>query len=190
VEPLLSCSIPARWFWVAWTSTSNLGMESIPISTSRCPDLWADGREYGSFLGKMLTHHSPCSLVATPSPKPAGGYRVARRDLRRLHPLREIVQQLLCRGLMSMDLLQTFFSHRVQPLHQQVTTMWMYSGTSCPNHPFSEELGDMEINSRIHRVFAPGADSNSGVGPAPLRAGVDSIWVSPLGPILDYLCQL
>jgi hypothetical protein len=69
-------------------------------------------------------------------------------------------------------------------------TMWMYQGPSCPNRPFSEELGGAEINTQIHRVLAPEADLNPGASPTPLREGVDSTWVSPLGPILGFLCQL
>jgi hypothetical protein len=28
-------------------------------------------------------------------------------------------------------------------------TMWMYLGLSCLDHPFSAELDDMEVNTRI-----------------------------------------
>jgi hypothetical protein len=28
-------------------------------------------------------------------------------------------------------------------------TMWMYLGPSCPDHPFSVELGDTENNTQI-----------------------------------------
>jgi hypothetical protein len=52
--------------------------------------------------------------------------------------------------------------------------MWMYPRPSSSDCPFSEELGDVEINTRIHRVLAPWVDSNSWAGPAPLREGVDS----------------
>jgi hypothetical protein len=48
---------------------------------------------------------------------------------------------------MDVDFLWTFFSHRVQPLHQRATTMWMYLWPSCLDHAFSEELGDVEINT-------------------------------------------
>jgi hypothetical protein len=49
---------------------------------------------------------------------------------------------------MGADLMRTFFNHCVQPLHQRVTTMWLsYPGLSCLDCPFSEELGDMEINN-------------------------------------------
>jgi hypothetical protein len=47
------------------------------------------------------------------------------------------------------DLLQTFFSHHVQLLHQQEMTMWVYPGPSCPDRPFIVELGDTEINTRV-----------------------------------------
>jgi hypothetical protein len=48
---------------------------------------------------------------------------------------------------MGVDLLQTFFSHCVQPLCQQEMTMWMYPGPSCPDRPFSAELCDTKINT-------------------------------------------
>jgi hypothetical protein len=48
---------------------------------------------------------------------------------------------------MGTDLLRTFFSYRVQPLRQRVMTMWLYQGPCCPDYPFSEELGDTEINT-------------------------------------------
>jgi hypothetical protein len=50
----------------------------------------------------------------------------------------------------------------------------MYPRPSCPNYSFFEELGDTEINTQIHRFLAHGADLNRGVGPAPLREGVDT----------------
>jgi hypothetical protein len=50
---------------------------------------------------------------------------------------------------MGAALLQTFFSRRVQPLRWRGMTVWIYPGPSCPDHPFSIELGDMEINTRI-----------------------------------------
>jgi hypothetical protein len=56
--------------------------------------------------------------------------------------------------------------------------MWMYPRPSCPDHPFSEELGDAKINIWIHKVLVHGADLNVGVDPAPLREGVDSTRVS------------
>jgi hypothetical protein len=83
-------------------------------------------------------------------------------------PLCEVVQQLLHNGLMGLDLLWTFLSHRVQPLRQLGMTMWMYMEPSCPNRPLSEELGDTEINTWIHRVLAHGAVLSLGTSPVPL----------------------
>jgi hypothetical protein len=63
-------------------------------------------------------HHSSCSQVAAPSPNPTGGIDgVAHRDLHRLQPLCDIIQQLLRGGLTGAGPLQTFFSYRVQLLH-------------------------------------------------------------------------
>jgi hypothetical protein len=56
------------------------------------------------------------------------GYGVAKRDLCKLQPLREVIEQLLHLGLTHADLLRNFFS-------RWVTTMWMYSGPSCPDCP-------------------------------------------------------
>jgi hypothetical protein len=121
-------------------------------------------------------------------PQPKWGYSVVKKDLRMLQPLCEAVQRLLHGGLMGADLLRTFFSHWIQPLYQQEMTMWMYLGPSCPDRPFSE-LGDTEINTRIHGVLAHGAVLNLGPGLVPLREGVDIPWVSPLKPAFGCLCQ-
>jgi hypothetical protein len=51
------------------------------------------------------------------------GYGVAQKDLRRLQPLWEVVQQLMRGGMMGTDLLKNFVSHRVQSLHQRGMTM-------------------------------------------------------------------
>jgi hypothetical protein len=109
----------------------------------------------------------PVFKGSRPVPQPNWGYGVARRDLSRLQPLREIIQQLMHGGLTGADLLRTLFSHRVQPIRQWVTTMWMYPRPSCPDRPFSEELGDVEINTKIHSALAPGDDLNPGVSPPP-----------------------
>jgi hypothetical protein len=63
----------------------------------------------------------------------------------------------------------------------------MYSGPSCPDSPFSVELGDAEINTQIQGVLADGADLNFGSGSIPLRQGVDKPWVSPLEFTFIYL---
>jgi hypothetical protein len=52
--------------------------------------------------------------------------------------------------------------------------MWKYPGPSCPNYPFSGELGDTEINTWILGVLAHWADLNLGSGQIPLREGVDN----------------
>jgi hypothetical protein len=52
-------------------------------------------------------------------------------------------------------------------------TMWLYLGLSCPDHPFSNELGDMKINTQKHSVLAHGVILNLGPNPTPLREGVD-----------------
>jgi hypothetical protein len=65
----------------------------------------------------------------------------------------------------------------------------MYSRPSCPDYPFSEELGDTEINTRIRGVLAHGVILNLGDGHVSLREGVDSLWVSPLRPTFDCLYQ-
>jgi hypothetical protein len=67
---------------------------------------------------------------------------------------------------MGADLLQTFVSSHVEPLRQREMTMWMYPGPSCPDHPFSTELGDAEFNTRIWGVLVRGADLNFGFGPS------------------------
>jgi hypothetical protein len=50
-------------------------------------------------------------------PQPNWVYGVAQRDLCMLLPLCEVIQLLLHGGLIGPDLLRTFFSRRVQPLH-------------------------------------------------------------------------
>jgi hypothetical protein len=61
--------------------------------------------------------------------------------------------------------------------------MWMYPVPSCLDRPFTTELGDMKINTRIRGVHAYGADLNLGYGLIPLREGVDN----PRS--FDCLCQ-
>jgi hypothetical protein len=68
--------------------------------------------------------------------------------------------------------------------------MWMYVGPSCPDRPFSEELGDAKINTRIHRVLAHGVDLNPWADPAPLREGIDSTRVSLFSFAFGNLCNL
>jgi hypothetical protein len=75
--------------------------------------------------------------------------------------------------------MRIFFSRWIQPIHQWVAQMWLYLGPSCPYRPFSEELGEVEINIRIYKVLDHGADPNLGANPTPLREGVDITRVSP-----------
>jgi hypothetical protein len=67
--------------------------------------------------------------------------------------------------------------------------MWMYPGPSYPDRPFSTELGNVEINTRIRGVLAHRADLTFGSGPIPLTKGVDSPWLSPLEFTFIYLYQ-
>jgi hypothetical protein len=73
-----------------------------------------------------------------------------------------------------MDILRTFVSHHVEPLHQRDKTMWMYPGPSCPDCPFSVELDGTEVNTHIRGVLAHGANLIFGSGPVPSREGVDN----------------
>jgi hypothetical protein len=87
--------------------------------------------------------------------------------------------------------MQTFFSHRIQMLRQQVIKMWLYTRPSCPDRYFSKVLSDVEINTRIHKVLDHGADLNPRVGPATLREGVTntsvSLFISIFGSLHDYI---
>jgi hypothetical protein len=75
---------------------------------------------------------------------------------------------------MDTDLLRTFFSRRVQLLHQREMTMWMYLGPSCPDRPFSVDLADTDIHMQVRRVLAHWANLNLGSSLVPLTEGVDS----------------
>jgi hypothetical protein len=97
-----------------------------------------------------------------------------------LQPLCEAIQRLIQGGLMGVNLLWTFVSRRIQPLRQLEITIWMYPGLSCPGHPFSVELDDMEINTQIRGGPCSLADQNFGSGLVFLREGVVSPWESLL----------
>jgi hypothetical protein len=45
--------------------------------------------------------------------------------------------------------------------------MWLYSGPSCLNCSFFEELSEAEINTQIHKVLDHGANLNPEAGPTP-----------------------
>jgi hypothetical protein len=55
--------------------------------------------------------------------------------------------------------------------------MWRYAGPSCP------DFADAEVDTWVQRILALGVNLHSRFGPIPLRDGVASPWVSPLGPI-------
>jgi hypothetical protein len=63
----------------------------------------------------------------------------------------------------------------------------MHLGPSCPDCPFSVELGNTEINTGIRGVLAYGADPNFGPSLILLRERVDNLWVSLLGLTFSYL---
>jgi hypothetical protein len=69
------------------------------------------------FLRNYADVPLPVFTGSRPIPHPNWGYGVARRDLRKVQFMHEVIQQLRWEGLMDMNLLQTFFSYRIQPLH-------------------------------------------------------------------------
>jgi hypothetical protein len=77
---------------------------------------------------------------------------VARRELDKLQPKHEVLQQLWQEGLTRMHLL--------------------YLGPSCLDHPFFEELSAVEINTWIYKVLDLGAYPNPRAGPSPLPKGM------------------
>jgi hypothetical protein len=97
----------------------------------------------------------PAFMGGHPVPHPNWEYGVARADLHRLQHLLEIIRGLLQRGLMGAEILRTFFSHGVRPLHQRDVTVQMSLGPSCPIHPFPMESGGMEINTQVRGTLAP-----------------------------------
>jgi hypothetical protein len=57
-------------------------------------------------------------MGSRPIPHPNWGYGMAQMELRRLQPLLEAVRGLLQRGLIDVEILWTFFSYGVQPIHR------------------------------------------------------------------------
>jgi hypothetical protein len=57
----------------------------------------------------------PAFIGGHPIPLPSWGDGVAKKDLNKLHPLRENLLQLRQDGLIGMHLLQTFFNSQIQP---------------------------------------------------------------------------
>jgi hypothetical protein len=77
----------------------------------------------------------PVFIGGRPVPLSSWGGGVARKDLGKLQTLHENIQQLWSDKLTGVHLLRTLFSHRIQPLRRQRTTMWTYPGPSCPSAP-------------------------------------------------------
>jgi hypothetical protein len=67
--------------------------------------------------------------------------------------------------------------------------MWMYSGPSCLNRSFSEELRVAEINTWVHNILYHGANLNLGASPSLLREVVASARASLLGSVLT-VCMI
>jgi hypothetical protein len=61
--------------------------------------------------------------------------------------------------------------------------MWLYSRSSSPDHPSSEELSAVEVEARIRKVLDTGVIPSPGAGPNPLHRGITSVRVSTLGPV-------
>jgi hypothetical protein len=99
-----------------------------------------------------------------PVPHPNWRHGVAETDLHRLQPMLQAIRGLLQRGLMDVEILWTFFSRGAQPLRRREVNTRMHLGPSCPDCPFSTDLGNTGINTRIRGVLA---------------SGVDSLWMSP-----------
>jgi hypothetical protein len=131
----------------------------------------------------------PAFTGSCPIPHPNWGYSVAQMDLRKLQPLVEAAQGLLQRGLMVVEILQTFFSRGVKPLHRREVNTRMLPLPSCPDCPFFAELGNIGINTQIRGVLSSGGDPNFGPNPVPLRERVDNLCVCLLGLAFSYLCQ-
>jgi hypothetical protein len=112
----------------AWSSRSSTGTASIHISTSPQKVLF--------FLRNDATLPLPVFMGDHPISQLNWGYRVAKKDLRKLQPLHMVIQQLRQVGLMSVHLLWTFFSLWIQSLRQGVTQMQLYLGPRRPNRFF------------------------------------------------------
>jgi hypothetical protein len=68
---------------------------------------------------------------------------------------------------MGVEILRTSFSRGVQPLRRREVNVWMHSGPSCPDCPFSMELGNTGIETQIRWVLAYWVDPNFGPGLVP-----------------------
>jgi hypothetical protein len=75
-------------------------------------DPLVEWRKVWFFLRNDADMPLPVVTDSRPVPQPKWGY------IRRLQPLRDVVQQLLQGGLMDVNLLRTFVVRRIQPLRQ------------------------------------------------------------------------
>jgi hypothetical protein len=57
--------------------------------------------------------------------------------------------------------------------------MWAYLGSTSPDHPSSEELSAVEMETQIRSVLDITAVPPPGAGPDPLRRGITSVRVVP-----------
>jgi hypothetical protein len=126
----------------------------------------------------------PAFTSGRPIPLPSWGDGVARKDLSKLQPLSENLQQLRQEGLTGMHLLRIFFSCRIQLLRRRRTKIWMYLGSSCPDRPTYEELIAVQVEAQIHKVLDLKVNLNPGPSTVPLRRGIASVKVSKSSPVL------
>jgi hypothetical protein len=102
------------------------------------------------------------------------GRGTAGKDLGKIQPMCEYLQQLRQEGLIRIHFLQTFFTCRIQPLWKWRTKMWVYLGSSCLDCPSHEELSAVEV----HNLLDSTTTLSTGTSPDSLRRGVASIRVS------------
>jgi hypothetical protein len=124
---------------------------------------------------------SPCSRVAVPSPNPTGGMVWSRRTFAGYNLCVRLFNGYCMGGDMhgsTVDLFQPPGSTALSMGDDHVDV----SGDKLSRPSLLRGVGDMETNTRIHGVLAPGAILNLGISPVPLRERVDSPWVSPLVP--------
>jgi hypothetical protein len=86
-------------------------------------------------------------------PLTSWGEGVVGKDLSKIQPLREYLQQLWQEGLTGIHLLQMFFSRRIQPLRRRNIKMWANSGSGCHDHPSPKELSAEEVEAWIRKVL-------------------------------------
>jgi hypothetical protein len=108
------------------------------------------------------------------------GYKVAKKDLRKLQPMLDILKSLIRGGLTGADLLHTFVSHRVQLLRRWEMTPWRYLGHGCPNRSLQAELEDAEVDTHVWWILALVVNQRTIPSLISMREGFISPWVSPL----------